>query len=438
MKSRNSFWLYTLYGAVFLIMFALTWLTPMIADDFSYCYSWADNSRIRTLGQVISSMAVHRDLTNGRIFTHGVVQLLLIRPKLLFDLLNACFAVFFLELLRRQLPALGAGQSALLLLCACLLLWDITPVFGQVFFWLDGAVNYGWGVCLFLLFLHPYAASWLSEKPRAPIWARLLLLPIAFLAGTWSESGAPASFFVAGCLLVLCLWRDRRIDWVLPVGLLLELAGFLVLISAPAISTRAIASMSLSAIANNLQDILLTSREAMLPLYLLYGVSFVVSFSLGAERKRLCLSGLYALGGLVCLSAYCFAAYFTDRHLCIPVCFTVLAELLLLAELLRLGRPLLPRMLAAALAAVFLFLFPLAVIDIGVTYKHSLEREAAIQAALEAGERELTLELYVPATRYSAAYGLEELGPEANVWPNISVETYYGLDAVYGVEPTVK
>ena len=37
------------YTAVFLAVLALSFLTPMLADDFSYCFSWADVSRVRSL-----------------------------------------------------------------------------------------------------------------------------------------------------------------------------------------------------------------------------------------------------------------------------------------------------------------------------------------------------------------------------------------------------
>jgi hypothetical protein len=70
-----------------------------------------------------------------------------------------------------------------------------------------------------------------------------------------------------------------------------------------------------------------------------------------------------------------------------------------------------------------------------VTYRHSLEGGAVVAEALANGEREARLQIYVPATRYSAAYKLEDLYPEADVWPNYSLAAYYGLDAVVGYLP---
>ena len=70
-----------------------------------------------------------------------------------------------------------------------------------------------------------------------------------------------------------------------------------------------------------------------------------------------------------------------------------------------------------------------------MTFKHSLEREAAVRAAQDAGEKTVALEVYLPSTAYSAPYHLVDLYPDADVWPNTSVAAYYGFDKVYGVFP---
>lgn len=431
-NSRRPWLLYT---AVFLLVLLLTWLTPMVADDYSYCFSWADDTRIRSLAQIVPSMTVHRELTNGRVFTHGLVQLLLMLPKSVFNLCNSLVAVLLLALADSYAKFLPTGKRALLLGIGALLLWDVTPVFGQVFLWLDGSINYGWGIALFLLFLKPYAELWLKGSVAFPVWKAVLFLLVSFAAGTWAESGAPASFLIALCLLFLSARRDRRVDPLLLLGLGLELLGFVFLMSAPATRGRASGGFDTATLAANIQVVLLRAKAVMLPLLVLWALSFAAAMSVGGDRRRLTLSALYLLGGLCSLAAYCFAAYFADRHFCFAVCFTSLSELLLLAELLRLGRPLLPRAVAGVLAACFLFLFPLGLLDIGVTFKHSLEREAAVRAAQAAGENTVALEVYLPSTAYSAPYHLVDLYPDADTWPNTSVAAYYGFDEVYGVFP---
>lgn len=423
------------YLLVFFLILVFSAMTPMLADDYSYCFSWVDDARIRSLGQIVSSMALHRQLTNGRVFTHGLVQFLLMFPRGLFALLNACAAVLLLFLFRSYLGRLSSPRRALLLSAGALLLWDVTPVFGQVFLWLDGAVNYGWGLCLLLLFLRPYAALWLRGEAAGPLWRKLLFLFLAFLAGTWSESASPAVFLAALCLLLLSALRDRKADPFLLLALAAELLGILFLLLAPATRGRASSGFDPSSLASNLQSVLLQSKTVMLPLYLLYAGTLVLALTRRTEKRSLILSGILLLSGAAALLAYTVAAYFTSRHFCFAVCVTVLAELVLLAELLRAEQPLLPRLVAAGALVWALFLFPLGALDIAVTYKHFREREAAIQQALDAGEREIRLEVYVPSTPYSAPYQLEDLSPEPHVWPNISLEIYYGIDSICGFQP---
>ena len=67
-----------LYLVVFFQILLFSAMTPMLADDYSYCFSWADNRRITSPLQIPASMAVHRQLTNGRVIPHALVQLVLL------------------------------------------------------------------------------------------------------------------------------------------------------------------------------------------------------------------------------------------------------------------------------------------------------------------------------------------------------------------------
>ena len=93
----------SLKDAVFLtVVFALTCfltaLTPLIADDFNYAFSWADETRIDSFRQIISSMEAHRIWTHGRVFAQGWVTLFMMWPRWMFPLFNALvITLFFLE-----------------------------------------------------------------------------------------------------------------------------------------------------------------------------------------------------------------------------------------------------------------------------------------------------------------------------------------------------
>ena len=74
---------------VFLLTFLFSSLTPLIADDYNYAFSWATDGRVRSIADIAASMETHRAYTNGRVFSHGLVQLFVMLPKAAFNLANA-------------------------------------------------------------------------------------------------------------------------------------------------------------------------------------------------------------------------------------------------------------------------------------------------------------------------------------------------------------
>ena len=86
-----------IFCAVFLAMLLMSSLTPMLADDYSYSFSYAVcGKRIQNLQDIIQSLAAHREKMNGRMFSHGLAMLFLILPKPVFNFFNATNAVFML------------------------------------------------------------------------------------------------------------------------------------------------------------------------------------------------------------------------------------------------------------------------------------------------------------------------------------------------------
>lgn len=422
----------SLLTLVLLLLFAGSFvfnsMTPLVADDYTYCFSFDDWSRITSPGQIPASMRAHRVSTNGRVLPHTLVQLFLMLPKPVFNLVNA-----FNAALLGFLIWLYARRRAGLVLLAAFAVWNSMPDFGQVFLWLDGAVNYSWGLSLFLLFLWPYAEWWTDGK-RSRSWAGTALrIVLAFAAGAWSENGSLAAMFAAVCLVLLSALRDRRIPWESLAWLAAALGGYLFLMSAPALSGRS-GEMTASHILYQLRYVLSTSKETLLPLYMFWAAALALAFLSGADRRKLTLSAVLMAAGLGSLCSFFFAAYFAPRHLCFTVLFSVLAILIVLASMLEIGKRALTAATAAAMAVLFVFNLALGALDIGVIYSQSRRREAAIREAIADGQASVTLPLYTPTTRYSAPWGLTDLSPDAEQWPNDNIASYYGLDSVVGVE----
>ncbi len=62
---------------MFLVMLFCNLKTNLLADDFMYCFSFADDSRIDSLADCFPSIWAHRYNMNGRLISHFLVQVFL-------------------------------------------------------------------------------------------------------------------------------------------------------------------------------------------------------------------------------------------------------------------------------------------------------------------------------------------------------------------------
>ena len=74
---------------LFVLMLGLNILTPMMVDDYIYAFSFKNGQRITSIGQIVGSMQQHYITMNGRLISHSLVQIMLMMPAWIFDILNA-------------------------------------------------------------------------------------------------------------------------------------------------------------------------------------------------------------------------------------------------------------------------------------------------------------------------------------------------------------
>ena len=449
---------------VFLVVLGLTALTPMVSDDFAYCFSWADWTRIRHVAQIIPSMAEHRNVTNGRVVVHGLVQLFLLLPHPVYCVLNALNAVLLCVLIRRMIALASRKQEMVILLFGICWFCCFLPAFGENVLWLDGSLNYFWGLSCSILFLYPYLNDYLrlsdcpfmaehagrnraermsnnhAELPHSRqgnsdahgfSLSDVIRIFLAFIFGTWSENASLVFLFLAVCLLILQWMKTRRFRLFPLFWIIAAVAGYVFLMTAPATAGRA-GAPSISVIGYNFRLVFQAARDYLLWPLLIWAVLFALAVSYRVEKRVLIVSGFLFLGALSTHLSYTFAAYFVPRHLCATVFLLLLAAVLLLAGLCRVNRPVFSGVALACLSVLFLLQFPVGVLDVAISYHKQQLREQQIKTALAAGQRSVVLENYYPYTAYAVPFELNPVDP--SVGPNINVADYYGLDAVLGAE----
>lgn len=415
-------------AAVFMVMLLCNVKTPMIADDYAYSFSFADGQRVDSLGDIFSSMAAHRLWMNGRVIPHFLVQLFLMLPPLVFDILNS--AVFASALyLTTSLARKRSERDTLLLLGAFCLLWIYTPSFGQVFLWLDGALNYLWSVLFSLLMLKVYAGKFLDDRELPRPWCWLFPL-FCFAVGAYCEPSATGTIFCCALLLVLgrILYKQRMSPWLL-VSLAAAFAGFLYMILAPGEVNNKSATLTISGLSYGFVNSMELCRQ-LWPLLLIYlALAFAAwHFKFDTRRQLLALSFILAsLAGVFVLS---FAGYAEPRSACFGCFMAVDASAVLFPAVLESRfRPALLFGLTAALAAT-MYWGAVGMQDICESCAQQERNEAIILEARESGAKDVTVEPVYFATKYSAGWGLSYLSQDPAAWNNVYMAEYYGLNSL--------
>ena len=183
--NKNFFRQYNklILGSIILFFTALLFnhWTPYAADDYSYMFNLSDGSRMTSIGQIFSSLAVHyTKYGNGRLVSHFFVMLFLIGSKWIFNLVNA-FLFVLLILSIYHLTSHKKACSLLLFFAIPTLLWLYMPAYGQIFLWLDGSINYMWGYLFALLFLSVYITLLRGKSLLNQTWKLILFCVFTFL-----------------------------------------------------------------------------------------------------------------------------------------------------------------------------------------------------------------------------------------------------------------
>lgn len=415
---------------IFLLLLYCNLHTALVADDYQYCFSFFDDSRITSVAAIPASMAAHRHSMNGRVFAHALVQLFLLLPKGVFNVLNALVFTAFVCLLARPCR-LTEPRSALLLLTVFGCVWVLQPEFGQVFLWLDGSVNYLWCAALCLLWLRPWADFYLSSSERGTAF-RIAYVLFSFVVGAWSENSSVALIFMALLLLALGFFRERTAPrpWqILSLGVFF--AGFLFMMLAPATAANKAAEMKLSVLLQNFVETGLFYLRFW-PLLLTFPLFYALALRKGVDEKRRILALILLGGSLAGHFVLTFALYCAARSTYIGLALLLAANALLLGALIRDGWERLPAALCALCLLFTVYWVAVGVKDILRTDYLLDYNVELIETCLANGERDIAVPRPYAHTKYSALEGLGYLTPDPGSWYNVYMARYYGADSLVG------
>ena len=415
---------------IFLVMLVCNLWTDLVADDYRYFFSYADESRIESVADIFPSMAAHRHIMNGRVAAHFLVQLFLLLPPIVFKLINSIVFLAMIWLIYsiarqvREHNALG-----LLAIFGCI--WVLQPEFGQVFLWLTGAINYLWCTVLCLVFMLPYLDNLLhAREPSKPV--RVLFIVFSALVGAYSENSSVAVIFMVMLVTAVCrfYFKQRIAPWMY-LSLLAAFAGFMYMMLAPAESVNKSAEFSIPVLLSNFVET--GSYYRFWPLLLAWALLFYLAVKNKAELRLRIASLILLLGSLAGHFVLTFAMYCTGRSTYIGLILLLCAVAILFPPLFESRyKSLLAALCAVSVAALFYFGY-IGVSDIRRTHIALSYNEQLIAECIASGEKNVQLPRPYAKTKYSAIEGLDYLSTEdASDWSNVYMALYYGFDSIIG------
>lgn len=430
--NARLFW--SLAATVFAVMLVLNCLTPLIADDYTFAFSYATGQRLTGPADVLTSQWYHYFHWSGRFFIKCLAQWFTTLPKVIFNLLNAAvytglgLAVYLLAKGRRK------RRDPLLLLLIFVALWEISPVFGQTNLWMCGACNYLWATFFCVIALLPFG-FYLHAPFKTRRWLPLASCATGLLAG-WSSENTSAGLLVALVLAVgFVLITEKKAPLWMWTGLAGTLAGFAFLILAPGNYQRQDAAADSRGPLTVLAVRFLTALEQLWQHGLVLLVAFAALYCLLWLQKpgarTLFWPAVLFLAGLGANFAMVLSPVYYPRSTHGP--FTLLT-LACAACIARLSLPMFRKALCMAAAGACVAAgvhLVWAGYDIASFATMRSVREASLLAQKAAGQTRIETYAIEPYTRWCAAYGLPDLREDPADWVCADTAKYYGLEALW-------
>ncbi len=437
---------------VYFAVYALNSRTGLYLDDFNYSHAIYDvEQRITSLKQIWVSMQLHYDAMNGRVVLHFLDQLLLMRGRALFDLINPlAFCALGLLIYYQGFGTLRHMRFHWLF-TLYLMLYFFTPAFGQSFLWATGACNYLYGVVFILLYLVPWRRSLDREGEhhvyRQILWC-VLMMAAGILVGWTNENLSMGLIALELGYLVADLVRRKKLQAWKISGLVGSVIGLICMMTAPGTVSRAALIGGYGSVADwifRAKEITISFGQNFWPLLVILAVLLGAALYQCGQRRAGAWSVLWfplllLVGAGITLYAMSGSPTFPDRvwsgilTMCLVVLTGIYRYVNLEKKLLKWGS-----MAAFGLIGlVFCLHFPKTIVildEIDLAYETRVDY---IQEQIEMGNTDLIVPPIKSDCRFAVVYGSYELLGDPETWPNRIMAIYYGLDSLtagadYGV-----
>lgn len=417
-----------MFSAIFIFMFVLNFLTPLIADDFSY--SFGADGRIKNLYDIYNKQVDHYFTWGGRTVAHTVAQIFLLFPKIIFSIANTFAYVLLIYLIYRV--ARGKSEDKPILVIAInLLLWFVLPVFGQTCLWLIGSCNYLWTTDIILIFMLKY----MENKPtKRKILSMVLMFLLGIIAGWTNENTAVGAIFIVVASLFFMKKSKVKLEKWHISGAIGIVIGFILLIAAPG---------------NYARNELFVDNTSVIVKWIYravnYSISFVdilkplilftiilVTINIYYKKKIEKNVIVYLIAAVLTVYSMVLSPTFPERAWFGVIIYAIIADMYLLYNVDKLNK--VYTYIIADVVLVFLTLYCSQYLNtvLGIKELKSTwnSRINYIESEKANNNFNVKVERYVTLDKHNPNYKLEDIAADEGTWPNNDIAKYFGIQGI--------
>lgn len=243
MKNRKLIYFFGVILFVFLLMYVLNYFTVFTSDDFSFLYDYYDTAyrdgitRVNSLSQIISSMKNLYLYVNGRVVFHGMLQFLLMFPKVVFDVSNSlvfiCLGLSIYYIIHIVLDEKVLKPLRLAFVYGLLFL--LIPSFGMSVLWRSGSLNYLWSVLFIILYIIYFLK--LVSKDKVNFLNIVVILFLSFISSNAPENFSITSFVFSLIVIIGNTLKNKKFKLWYIVPLIGNVFGLYLLFTAASLGS---------------------------------------------------------------------------------------------------------------------------------------------------------------------------------------------------------
>lgn len=414
--------------SIFAMMLILNFLTPLIADDYSYSFG-ADGERITNIIDIVIRQVDHWLTWGGRNVAHFIANFFLMYPKAIFNVLNSLMYTALVYLIYKHSQT-TKEEKPLLILLIHLGLYFLTPVFGQNCIWLIGSCNYLWTTVIILSFLLMYRENY-KKKDTILLTVGMFLLGI--LAG-WTNENTAFGLIVVAVLSMIAYKGKGKLPKYKISGLIGSIIGFIMMIVAPGNFIRSEAFAEETSFIVKIIKRICNATIDIMDLIPVLVITAIVLLSIYIYKKKKIDKRvwIYLIAAFLTIYAMVLSPTFPERAWFGVVVFMMIAIMTMLYNIEGIHKVFNLILIDIAIISSIYYVgdyLNLAdnINELRTTWEY---RIATIEEGKQNGQTEFEFSEYVTNNPKSPQYGLADISIEAHSWPNDAVEKYYGIDSL--------